>query len=125
MMYEGVAVYSAIWLSDMADDAKMIAHFMEAFYYQIALNSMNASLATAPPMEHAAIRDRMKVVQVNQTAELNDAASIRRFYLWWYLGFGGFQTAFVLAYSLLFAFMVARASRYIHMSMLGAKSTIT
>ena len=122
MLYEGVAVYAAIWLSNMADDAKMIAHFIQAYYYQIALNSLNASLARAPAMAHATIREQMKMVQVNQTAELNDAASIRRFYLWWYLGFGGFQTAFVLAYSILFAYMVARACRYIHMSMLGAKS---
>ena len=116
---EGVAVYAAIWLSNMAGDAKMIAHLIQAYYYQIALNSLNLSLASIPPMTQATISEQIKMVQNNQTVELNDAANIRRYYLWWYLGFGVIQAVFVLAYSVLFAFMVANASRYVHMSMIG------
>ena len=122
LLYNGFAVYGAIWLSNMAEDKNMIANFNKANYYQLALNSLNALLGTVSPMAHqAAIREQINALQFNQTVALNNATNIRRYYLWRYLGFGVFQASFVIAYSVLLAFMVARASRYIHMSMLGAK----
>ncbi len=37
----------------------------------------------------------------------------------WYLGFGGIQALVSLVYNMAFTFMVACASRYIHIQMLG------
>ena len=122
LLYNGFSVYGAIWLSNMADDANMIANFNKVNYYQLTLNSLNALLETAPQMApQTTIRKQINALQFNQTVALNNVTNIRRYYLWWYLGFGGFQASFVIACSVLLAFMVARASRYIHMSMLGAK----
>lgn len=115
-LYEVMAVYAAIWLSKMTDNKKLINNYIIASIDQGFINKLNNSPVLTPQMEQ-----EINKLKANQTAALDEAASIRRFYLWWYLGFGGIQSVFVLAYSVAFTFMVAFASRYIHMSMIGKK----
>ena len=43
----------------------------------------------------------------------------RDYYLWWYLGYGGFQAILVILFMITFSLMVARASHCIHINMLG------
>ncbi len=119
LSYECIALYANIWLSDMADDGDMIGNYTQAYYYQIELKTLNASIANSPQTTQPASQANMTILQTKQIAALNNAGSIRRFYLWWYLGFGCFQAFFVLVFSLLYAYMVASASRYIHKSMIG------
>lgn len=114
--YEGMSVFASIWLSNMADDDQMMNDYMTAYKNLYIINSLSASGAPASVIAQ---------YQSNMTAALDDAANIRRYYLWWYLGFGGIMAALVLGFTVTFTFMVASASRYIHMEMLGVASSIS
>lgn len=121
VLYEVMAVYGAIWMSKMVDDKDLIRDFFKAYLFQKAINALNASLVTFPPSMHNEFQLQISGLKANQSAALDDANAIRRFYLWWYLGFGLLQAAFVFGYSVAFTFMVARASSYIHWAMIGNK----
>ena len=119
--YEGLSVFAAIWLSDMADNEDMIADFLIAYKDMYIINILNGSYNNAPNVAKPTIQTQLNWFKDNQTAALNDAANIRRYYLWWYLGFGCMMAGLVLGFSVTFTFMVASASRFIHSAMLGAQ----
>ena len=120
--YEGLAIFANIWLSNMSDDENIKNDAIAMFIDRKVLAVLNASLANAKnPKQQAAIQAQIDSYEQNYTTSKNDLYYRRDQYLWWYLGYGGFQAILVLAFGLVFTFMVANASRFIHSEMIGIK----
>ena len=83
------------------------------------LTSLLSSGQITNSLQLAAMQNMLNSANQNLSAVNDDLYNRRDKYLWWYLGYGGFQALVVAVFSITFSFMVASASRYIHASMLG------
>lgn len=100
--YEGLAIFSSIWLSSMSDDA----HIVQG----VEVMALDASLMR--------VMNSSSLMR-NYSDTRDELYALRNWYLWWYLGFDGFMALCVAAFSLTYTFMNASASRRIHIAMLG------
>ena len=120
--FDALQIFSNIWLSTMNDDEGLKNDMIFMFTVKAIINKTSSLLGSGQitnPIQLAAIQ-KMHDDAVNNLSAVNDDLYNRRDkYLWWYLGYGGFQALVVAVFSITFSFMVANASRYIHASMLG------
>lgn len=125
-LYEGLQIFSNIWLSNMSDDQQNINDIKNMYADHYMMNYILNQLASnsLPSQTAAALQTSYLQLANNFTQSYNNFANRRDYYLWWYLGYGGIQAIIVAVFSLTFSLMVASASRYIHIRMLGILSQL-
>lgn len=118
--YTAMSIFANIWLSQMSDDNNIKNDVISMMIDRKAIAILKASLATANSSAmQSSIQTQINTYEQNYTASKDDLYYRRDQYLWWYLGYGGFQAILVLGFGLAFTFMVANASRFIHSEMIG------
>ena len=115
--FNALQIFSNIWLSTMNDD-EGLKNDMIFMYTDKAIISKLQPLADAGQLSEP-YQSMYNWANQNLSEVNEDLYNRRDKYLWWYLGYGGFQAIVVAVFSITFSFMVASASRYIHASMLG------
>ena len=121
-LFEALQIFSNIWLSNMADDQQNIDNIKTLFFDNYTMEYIKKMLASNSHLPFQMVSDLQNAnstIANNFTTTWNDFSNRRDYYLWWYLGYGGIQAILVAIFSISFSLMVASASRYIHIKMLG------
>ena len=106
----------------MNDDQTLKNDIIFMFTDKAIISKLSALISSGQitnPLQLAAMQNMLNLTNDNLSAVTDDLYNRRDKYLWWYLGYGGFQALLVAVFSIAFSFMVASASRYIHTKMLG------
>ena len=122
VLYEALNVFSNIWLSNLVDDQNIINDVKTMLLDNLSMNAISETLSSNHSLslsEVASIQNAYTTLANNLTTTRVDLDNRRDYYLWWYFGFGWLQAILVAVFSILYSFMVANASRYIHSRMLG------
>lgn len=120
--FNGLQIFANIWLSTMNDDQNIINDMIFMFMDKAIIAKVLALLSSGQNISEAQreyLQNMLNDANRNLSAVNDDLYNRRDKYLWWYLGYGGFQAIVVAVFSITFSFMVASASRYIHAKMLG------
>ena len=121
-LFEALQIFSNIWLSNMADDQQNIDDVKTLFIDNYTMEYIKKTLASGSHLTSqivSSLQSANSTIADNFTATWNNFSNRRDYYLWWYLGYGGIQACLVAVFSITFSLMVASASRYIHIKMLG------